>query len=127
MSLQQYGAADPVLVVIGDVQVTRSWVVTPTGTVPLRGTSIVANDHTRVEQATPTWAIVVAIVGFFVITFFSLFFLLAKEQRVVGSVQVTVQAPGFVHVVTLPASHAGAAADVHGRVHYARQLAAALG
>jgi len=116
---------DPVLVAVGDIQITQHWIVTPSGTIPLRGASISAVDYSRVEQRIPTWAIVVAIVGFFVITLFSLLFLLAKEQRVVGHVQVTVQGPGFLHVVNLPVAHPGTAADVHGRVLYARQLAAA--
>ncbi|TPW76093.1 hypothetical protein [Schumannella soli] len=118
---------DPVLVVAGDIQVSSQWIFTPSGTVPLRGANIVATDYSRVEQRIPTWAIVVAIVGFFVITLFSLLFLLVKEQRVVGYVQITVQAPGFAHVCDVPVTHPGTGADLHGRVMYARQLAAALG
>jgi len=76
-------------------------------------------------QTTPTWAVVCAVVGFFVVCFLSLLFLLAKEDKTQGWVQVTVQAPGFVHTVQLPIYQAHHVADYSARVDYARSLSVA--
>ncbi len=54
-----------------------------------------------------------------------LLFLLIKEDRTTGWLQVTVQGPGFVHTTQVPASHQGTAADIHARVNFARSLTAA--
>jgi hypothetical protein len=65
-------------------------VVTPAGDIPLRGSTWQVTDQWLTEQRTPTWAIVLAVLGFCLVTFFSLLFLLVKETTYRGTVQVTV-------------------------------------
>lgn len=108
---------------LGDITVTRSWVVTPNGTRGLRGTTWIATDNSRVEQAIPTWAIVLAIV-FALLCLLGLLFLLAKETRTTGYVQVTVQAPDFYHATQIPVSAPTQVAWVRQQVAQAQALAA---
>jgi hypothetical protein len=108
---------------LGDITVTRSWVVTPNGTRALRGTTWIASDNSRTEQAIPTWAIVMAIV-FALLCLLGLLFLLVKETRTVGYVQVTVQAEGFFHATQIPVSSPDHVAWVRQQVAHAQGLAA---
>lgn len=119
-----FPAPAPVLLVIGDMSITQFHVITPSGTHPLNGTSWYVTDHTSYEQATPQWAIVAAIIGFFVVCVLSLLLLLVKETKAMGSVQVTVQGPGWAHVAQLPP---GTGAHAHAQAAYVRSLVAALG
>ncbi|WP_197540708.1 MULTISPECIES: hypothetical protein [Kitasatospora] len=80
----------------------------------------------RTTRTIPTWAIVCAIV-FFVFCLLGLLFLLAKEDRTEGTVQVVVQGPRFLHQVQLPVSSVGQVQDYNARVGYARSLSAAAG
>ena len=81
-------------------------------------------DMTRRGQGIPTDAIVLAVV-FFMFCFLGLLFLLMKEDRTTGWIQVTAQGPGFVHTTQVPTSHQVMVADVHSRVSYAHSLTAA--
>lgn len=108
---------------IGDITVTRSWVVTPNGTRGLRGTTWIASDNSRTEQAIPSWAIVLAVV-FAIFCLLGLLFLLAKETRTVGYVQVTVQGPNFFHSTQIPVSSPDHVAWVRQQVAQAQTLAA---
>jgi hypothetical protein len=54
-----------------------------------------------------------------------LLFLLAKETKTQGVVQVTVQGPNFVHFTQIPVYHPSAVSDVNSRVNFARSLTAA--
>lgn len=119
-----FPAPAPILLVIGDMSITQFHVITPSGTHPLNGTSWYVTDHSSYEQATPQWAIVAAIIGFFVVCILSLLLLLVKETRATGSVQVTVQGPGWAHVAQLPP---GTGAHAHAQTAYVRSLVAALG
>lgn len=119
-----FPAPAPILLVIGDMSVTQFHVITPNGTHPLNGTSWYVTDSTSYEQATPQWAIVAAIIGFFVVCVLSLLLLLVKETKAMGSVQVTVQGPGWAHVTQLPP---GTGAHAHAQTAYVRSLVAALG
>jgi hypothetical protein len=119
----QSSAPEQPLVVIGDVTLTEHWLVTPAGTTPLAGTEIFVTDFTRVESKIPTWAIVLAIIGFF-FALLGLLFLLVREQVATGYVQVTVRNGPVLHTTNVPAAHAGTAPDVFGRVQYARHLIA---
>ena len=87
----------PPLVQIGDITCTQEHVITPSGTQPIATVTWTFTDMSRTTQDIPTWAVVCAIVGFFFVCFLSLLFLLAKESKTQGWVQVTVQAPGFAH------------------------------
>lgn len=119
-----FPAPAPVLLVIGDMSITQFHVITPNGTHPLDGTSWYVTDSSTYEQATPQWAIVAAIIGFFVVCVLSLLLLLVKETKATGSVQVTVQGLGWAHVTQLPP---GTGAHAQAQAAYVRSLVAALG
>jgi len=116
-------SGEPVLVTIGDISVTSTTVYTPSGSRPLAEVSWTLTDLSSTSQAIPTWAIVCAIV-FFVFCFLGLLFLLAKEDKTQGAVQVTVHGPGFVHTSTMPVTSLAQVADINARVNYVRTLIA---
>ena len=116
-------AHEPTLVTIGDVAVSQSWVVTPSGTKASREVSWTATPMYQSSQGIPTWAIVCAVV-FFLFCFLGLLFLLAKEDKTTGSVQITVQGPSFLHTCYVPVTSMQQVQDVFARVDYARSLAA---
>lgn len=115
---------EPMLVTIGDIGVTPSAVVTPSGTRPVGEVQWMFTDMSRTTQAIPTWAIVCTVI-FFVFCLFGLLFLLVKETRTEGHVQVVVQGPKFVHVTQLPVFSMAQVADCNARVNYARSVSAA--
>ncbi|WP_231857584.1 hypothetical protein [Tsukamurella pulmonis] len=117
------GMPEPVLVSIGDIHCTASEVITPVGTFPIAGSQWGVSDQSITTRAIPTWAIVLAIVGAFVVCLFSLFFLLVKEDQTRGFVQVTVVGPeGRSYTTSVPVSSFAAVQDVVNRVGYARNL-----
>jgi hypothetical protein len=117
-------SGEPVLVTIGDINVTASSVHTPSGTVPISDATWTVNDMTTTTQGIPTWAIVLAIV-LFLACFLGLLFLLVKEEKTAGAVQVTVQSRGFVHTSQIPVYSKAQVADVFARVNHARTISAA--
>ena len=112
----------PPLVVINDIQVTATHIVTPAGTFPTAGAQWSVVDASSTRQEIPQWAIVCAIVGFFLVCALSLLFLLVKEPRTTGTVHVSVSTPYGGYTTTLPAVSPAAVADVHNRVAYARTI-----
>jgi hypothetical protein len=118
-------STSPPLVAIGDISCTRDEVITPSGTRPIREVSWTFTNMAHSWQSIPTWAVVCAIVGFFFVCFLSLLFLLAKEQKTQGWVQVTVQGPGFMHTTQLPVYTPHQVSDYWARVEYARSLSTA--
>lgn len=123
MTMQPVGAGEvePTLVTIGDIVVSRSWVVTPTGTKPRREVSWSATPLYQSSQVIPPWAVVCAVIFFFA-CLLGLLFLLVKEERTSGHVQVMVQAPGFVHSCYVPVKSMAQVQDVMARIDYARSL-----
>jgi hypothetical protein len=117
-------ATEPVLVAIGDISVTGSWVFTPSGTRPLSEISWTVTDGSVTTTSIPAWAIICAIIGFFLFLI-GLLFLLVKETTTSGAVQVTVFGPGFVHSTNIPVTSLAQVADINARVNHARMLAAA--
>jgi hypothetical protein len=115
----------PPLVSIGDISCTQEHVITPQGTQPVGEVTWTFTDMSQTSQEIPTWAVICAIVGFFFVCFFSLLFLLAKETKTTGWVQVTIQAPGFAHTTQLPVYGAYQVTDYAARFEYARSLSAA--
>jgi hypothetical protein len=114
--------AGRVIARFGAIEVTDSTVRTPTGAFPLRGSVWRCFDYWRTTRVTPGWAVALAVVGFFVVPFVSLLFLLVKENRTSGVLQVAVWDGYRQHVVDLPvASHAQARAIEH-QVGYVRTL-----
>lgn len=82
-------------------------------------------DLTRHDLVIPAYAIVLGVVLSVVTCLLGLLFLLIKEDRTTGWLQVTVRGPALVHTTWLPVSHQGMVMDVHARVDYARSLTAA--
>src|SRR5712691_9594210 len=122
-SLEPHVPDEPVLVTIGDISVTATRVFTPSGSVPVSEVSWNLTDMSQTTEAIPTWAIVCAIV-FFVFCLLGLLFLLVKETRTQGSVQVTVTGKGFVHTTQIPVVSPAQIADLGARVNHARGLSA---
>lgn len=118
------GAAPPAppLVSIGNIHATQHHLVTPAGTWPIADVSITTQDQTQTTTHTPAWAIVMVVIfiWFFLL---SLLFLLARETRVSGYVNVTVWAPGGQsYVENVPVWDAAQRADVFNRVGYLQNL-----
>lgn len=83
--LMPIGAAP---IVVGPIHVQGEWIVGPQGSVPPRGARVELVNQTLRRSVIPTWAIVLAVLGFFIVTVFSLLFLLAKEERLEGAILV---------------------------------------
>ncbi|MYM20558.1 hypothetical protein GSY69_11440 [Brevibacterium sp. 5221] len=114
--------SEPALVSLPGVTITQHWVITPSGAAPRAQCSLSAGERVSITRATPTWAIVLAIVGFFVLTIFSLLFLLAKEQRVTGSVDLVVRGPGMHFATSVPVGSQAALAGLRMQVAQAQGL-----
>lgn len=113
---------EPILLQIGELSVTATTVHTPVGPIPLRGSQWTVHDQWVTEQKIPTWAIVMAIVGFFCLTVFSLLFLLAKENIFRGHVQVSVTNGGQQYVAYIPVANHAQVHHVHHQVNYVRSI-----
>lgn len=121
----EYGrsAPEPALTTIGDIVVSQHWVTTPAGVYPIRGTVWTVADMSHTTEQMSTVGIVLAVV-FIWLCFLSLLFLLLKERRVAGYIQVTVQGDGFHHSTLIPATYQPIF-GVQQMVNYARTVAAA--
>ena len=117
-------APGPVIAQIGDMAVTSTVVHTPAGDIPLAGSTWTVNDYWHSEQKIPVWAIVAAILGFCVLTVFSLLFLLVKVTVPRGTVQVTVTNATRQYVARIPVTDQSQVTYVHQQVNYVRSLAA---
>ncbi|MCH0539360.1 hypothetical protein I3F58_07255 [Streptomyces sp. MUM 203J] len=111
------------LVSLGDITVLQDSIVTPTGTLPLKGAVWNATDMSRTEEKMPTHAIVLAVI-FFLFCFLGLLFLLMKEKTTTGFVQVTVASGGKTHSTMIPANSPETFPWVMGQLNYARSLSA---
>jgi len=116
------GGVEPTLATLGDIAVTHHWVHVPAGRYPIRGTTWTVQDMSRSEEKIATVGIVLAIL-FVWVCLLGLLFLLMKERRLVGWVQVSVQGQGFHHATMVPASP-HAVGQAHQFVNYCRQLSA---
>jgi hypothetical protein len=114
---------DAVLVTIGDIACTSTEVITPSGRCPVGTATWTFTDMSRTTKSIPTWAIVCTVI-FFVFCLLGLLFLLVKEERTEGSVQVVVQGPGLLHQIQLPVSSVAQIQDYAARVAYARNVTA---
>lgn len=112
-----------VVLVIGDIGVTRSQVVTPAGSCDLRSTTWTAQANVTTRQTTPAWAVVLAVIFFFA-CLLGLLCLLVKRTKTSGWVEVTVQGPGLFYGTRVPVSSSLAVASVQDQVNQARSLAA---
>src|SRR2546421_12092538 len=119
-----YPVAEQVIAQIGEIQVTSTTVRTPAGQFPLKGSHWTVTDQWTAEQKIPTWAIVMAIVGFFCLTIFSLLFLLAKETIYHGVVLVQVNSGPYHYVSRVQVNNQMYVQHVYQQVNYVRSLAA---
>ncbi|MBO4164935.1 hypothetical protein [Micromonospora antibiotica] len=116
------GGQQPVAVQIGEIMVTPPVIRTPTGVLPLAGATWYVADYWQREEKIASWAIVCAILGFFCLTIFSLLFLLIKETRHHGTVQVTVTNGGHQYVARIPVVDQTQVQQINNQVNYARSL-----
>ncbi|MFG3409068.1 hypothetical protein [Streptomyces sp. NPDC048142] len=108
---------------IGDITVLSDAIVTPSGSMPLKGAVWTATDMSRTEEKIPAHAIVLAIV-FAWFCLIGLLFLLMKEKRTVGFVQVTVTGGGRYHSTMIPVMGPYTFPAVMGHVNQARAMCA---
>ncbi|MFJ9813847.1 hypothetical protein ACIRU3_01000 [Streptomyces sp. NPDC101151] len=106
---------------IGDITVTGEQIVTPAGQMPLRGAVWNATDMSHTEEKIPTHAVVLAIV-FFLFCLLGLLFLLMKEKKTTGYIQVTVTSAGRHHSTMIPAQGPNTFPALMGQINYARSL-----
>lgn len=96
------GAGGAPMLTFGDITVMNDQIVTPAGTMPLKGAVWTATDLSRTEEKIPTVAIVLAIV-FALLCLIGLLFLLMKEKKTTGFIQVSVTSGGRHHSTMIPA------------------------
>lgn len=123
-STPDWSAYDPFLVSIGEIGVTRHWVVTPNGQSPVCQVHFTFTNLSRTTTTIPTWAIVMAILFFF-LCFLGLLFLLVKEERTEGWVQVGATSPGLAYSVQIPVSSPQQVMHYAAQIEHARAIAAA--
>ncbi|WP_017583536.1 hypothetical protein [Nocardiopsis valliformis] len=116
--------SEPTLDTIGDIAITQNTVITPSGRFPIKGTVWTMSDMSRTERTTPTWAIIVAILVFWWTCLLGLLFLLVKETKTTGHVQVTVQGGGHYHATQIMVNNPAYVHHLSQQVNYARSLAA---
>jgi hypothetical protein len=118
-----FGPGEAVILNIGEIAVSSTMVHTPTGSFPLRGSQWNVIDQWSVVQRIPRWAVVLSIVGFCVLTVFSLLFLLARENVYSGIVTVSVSNGPYSYVARLPVTGQPQVQHVYQQVNYVRALA----
>ena len=91
----------------------------PVGSFALRGTTWTVSNQTIVTQGIQASAIVLAIV-LFIFCLLGLLFLLVKERRVNGAVQVSVAGTGFSHSTYIPVYNEMAVFQVSRQVDWIR-------
>ncbi|MET7963120.1 hypothetical protein [Micromonospora zamorensis] len=111
-----------VAVQIAEIAVSPPVIRTPAGVLPLAGATWHVADYWQREEKVATWALVCAIVGFFCLFVLSLLFLLVKETRHHGTVQVTVTNGAQQYVARIPVSDQGQVQHLNNQVNYARSL-----
>jgi hypothetical protein len=118
-------AQEPALVQFGDISITEHWVITPAGTAPLAGTQIFVTDLTREVRVIPAWAVVFAVIGFFFFLL-GLLFLLVKETRTSGFMQISVTNGAFTYQSAELArgNRTNQLYELQNRANYARNLIA---
>lgn len=116
-------AASPFVVQLGDLHVTTTEILTPSGSMSLAEADVWVADQTVTTQKTPTWAVVLAVLTA-LFALLGLLFLLAKETAVQGYVVITITSGGRRHVTHVPVANAAQRADVMQRAAYLQQIAA---
>lgn len=115
---------DQVIARFGQLCVTTSRVITPVGAYPLTGSAWRLVDEWHEVRETPPWAVAVAVGGFLVVPFFSLFFLLYKESRCRGDVVILADLADGEHTCRVPVRTHTEVALLRRQVAHVRSLAA---
>lgn len=123
-SLPSGPTPDQPLTSIGDIGVSQTSIFLPTGRHPVRGSAWMVTDMSRTEEKIATAGIVLAVL-FVWVCLLGLLFLLMKDKRTTGFIQVTVQGEGFHHATMIPATSPETFGQVNGQVNWARSIAAA--
>ncbi|MFG2295051.1 hypothetical protein [Streptomyces sp. NPDC048603] len=106
---------------LGDITIAGDQIITPSGTMPLKGAIWNAVDFSRTEERMPGYAIALAVIfAFFCLI--GLLFLLIKERFTVGYVQVTVSSGGRHHSTMIPVTNPMVFPWVMNQLNYARSL-----
>jgi hypothetical protein len=111
------------LATIGDMSITRTEVITPGGSFPLRGSTWTLNDMTHVEEKIPQWALLLAIIGFFLVCVLSLLLLLVKERTTIGPIRVSVWQEPHYHTVEMHVLSEMQRQQLYQQFNYVRWLA----
>ncbi|MEV6951808.1 hypothetical protein [Streptomyces sp. NPDC051183] len=106
---------------LGDITVVGDQIMTPSGPMPLRGAMWNATDLSRTEEKIPAHAIVLAVI-FFLFCLLGLLFLLMKEKKTTGYIQITVNSAGRHHSTMIPATDPSTYMWVMNQLNYARSL-----
>lgn len=114
----------PVIVEIGEIQITSTLIRTPVGDLPLAGSRWQVSDHWITQRRTPTWAKVVAFAGICVTGGLSLLILLYKEPVPQGTVNVTLTSGQHQYVARVPVHRDDDVTTINQQVNYIRSLAA---
>jgi hypothetical protein len=109
------------LLSIGDISIVDDTVVTPAGRLPLKGAVWNITDMSRTEEKVSTAGIVLAVIFFFA-CLLGLLFLLMKERKTTGFVQISVNSGGTHHATMVPVSDPHAVHVLMQQVNYARSL-----
>jgi hypothetical protein len=113
-----------ILTTIGDIGVSATTVYVPGRSFPTKGTTWIVRDQSRTEEKMATWALVVGLLTFWWTCFLGLLFLLIKEHRTTGYVEVDVRNGDVYHVTQIPISNPMQVFSVRQQVDYVRQLSA---
>ncbi|MEU9255301.1 hypothetical protein AB0D66_26035 [Streptomyces sp. NPDC048270] len=106
---------------LGDITIAGDQIITPSGTMPLRGAMWNATDFSRTEEKIPTHAIILAVI-FFLFCLLGLLFLLMKEKKTTGYIQITVTSGGRHHSTMIPAQDQNTYPWVMSQLNFARSL-----
>lgn len=115
------GGYPPAGLSLGDITIAGDQIITPSGNMPLKGAVWNATDFSRTEEKIPAHAIVLAVI-FFLFCLLGLLFLLMKERRTTGYIQITVNSGGRHHSTMIPAVDAGTYMWVMSQLNQARAL-----
>jgi hypothetical protein len=115
--------AGSVIARLGEIEVTPADVRTPAGHFPLAGSRWEIGTEWVPEPRIPPWAVVLALLGFFVMGPFSLFFLRIRRARVRGVTTVTVTGGSYRYAARIPVADQAYARQLAHRVDYVRSLA----
>ncbi|MGC4781165.1 hypothetical protein ACLQ3A_05885 [Micromonospora zamorensis] len=122
-ALAGYASGPEVVAVqIAEIAVSPPVIRTPAGVLPLAGATWHVADYWQREEKVATWALICAIVGFFCLFVLSLLFLLVKETRHHGTVQVTVTNGAQQYVARIPVADQAQVQHLNNQVNYARSL-----